>query len=318
MTKPLNTVLIGCGQIALGYGFDQQYARFYKYATHAQVLAAHPDFRWVAAIDPSDEARALIKKTWAKVTVAASLKKLPRSLPPLDAAIIATPPSIRLKLLKQLSPSIKIILVEKPIGQTVKECQKFLAYCRQKNILVQVNLWRRADELHRQLAAGKLRKHIGDLQGINIIYDGNLHNTATHLIDLIEMMAGPISSVQASTNNSCVLRLRSGVIVTLLALNPKHYRELTVDFWGTRGRLTISQEDLHIEARSVKSHRVLRAAKEIPTDNPGKKITPTVGGAYYHLYTNLAAAYQRKQKLWAPGELALRAAQVIAKIKQAT
>lgn len=290
--KPLRTVLIGAGRVALGYGLDPHYARWYKYSTHAKVLAAHPDFDWVATVDRSTP--------WPGPDIQ-----------PLDVAVIATPSSVRLELLNQLPSSIKAVLVEKPLGLSLAECKKFLSTCRQRGILVQANLWRRADELHRRLAAGDLKKYIGKLQGINIIYDGNLQNTGSHLVDVIEMLAAPIQSVQMNPDHSGTLQLKSGVPVTLLALDPKYYRELTIDFWGTRGRLKISQEDLQIETWLVKRHRALRDVKEVAADKAGKKLKPTVGEAYYHMYTNLAQALRGQVKLVAPGELALRAAKII-------
>jgi predicted dehydrogenase len=153
MNKPLKTVLIGCGQVAAGYGWDDQYARFYHYATHAQVLAEHPDFNWVAAVDPSEKARAVLGQHWPKVALAPSIAELPDSTGPLEVAVIATPPDIRFELLSELPETIKAILVEKPLGATVAECEEFLARCRKREIQVHVNLWRRSDELHRQLSA---------------------------------------------------------------------------------------------------------------------------------------------------------------------
>lgn len=298
---PLRTVLIGAGKVAVGYTLDPYYSRWYKYSTHAEVLAAHPDFHWVATVDPSAEARQLIAKYWPGRVQTGSLAELPADIQPVEVAVITTPASIRLELLDQLPPTIEAILVEKPLGNNVAECEEFLARCCRRKILVQVNLWRRADELHRKLAHGDLQKYIGKVQGINVIYDGNLQNTATHLVDVIEMLAGPI---------------KSSIPVRWLALNPKHYRELTVDFWGTHGRLTISQEDLHVETWPKTKHRVLRDAKEITADKPGKKITPTVGEAYYHMYTNLAQALRGQAKLFAPGELALHAARIIADMEK--
>ena len=48
MTQPrLRTVLVGCGEVGAGYATDPLMARHYPYATHAQVLAAHPAFAWM-------------------------------------------------------------------------------------------------------------------------------------------------------------------------------------------------------------------------------------------------------------------------------
>ena len=58
-----------------------------------------------------------------------------------QVAVLATPPSSRLAILEQL-PDGAGGIVEKPLGATVAEGQAFLDYCRQREVLVQVNLWR--------------------------------------------------------------------------------------------------------------------------------------------------------------------------------
>lgn len=315
MSKPFNTILIGCGQVAAGYGFDSQYAKFYRYATHAQVLAEHPDFNWIAAVDPAEKARQTVKHHYPKVAIAPALDKLPRDLPEPAVAVIATPANVRLEVLDQLPANIKAVIVEKPLGQSVAECKEFIVQAARRGIVVQVNLWRRADALHRELAAGGLKERIGELQGLQIVYDGALRNTGTHVFDCVEMLVGPMEAVAVAPNYSGLLYLQSGVVVTLLALATSPYRELTFDFWGTDGRLVIGQEALQVMAWRQKPHRAMHGSFEIAADQSGEELTTTVGTAYYDLYTNLAANLRGEAALWASGEAACRAERIIAALE---
>jgi len=322
----MNTVLIGCGQVAAGYAIDPQYAKFYRYSTHAQVLHAHPDFNWVAAVDPAERARAAISKQWTRIVTVPSVKDLPSEIAQFDVAVIATPPKLRMEVIRGLPGSVRAILVEKPLALTVKECQSIIRHCRKQSIRLQVNLWRRADELHRRLAAGELKKYIGTLSGIGIVYGGGLRNTGTHLMDFLEMMGGSIDTVTAlpdpadpdakDPSYSAVIALKSGMTATLLAVDAARYRALSIDMWGTTGLLRISQEGLRSEVWPVRGHRALSGAREIACDEPGKVLRPTVGEAFYHLYTNLAEAGRGGEALWASGETACRAGQVVAAIEQ--
>lgn len=316
MSKSLTTLLIGCGQAAAGYGFDAQYKEFYRYATHVDVLAEHPDFTWVAAVDPLAEARSAITARYPDIAVAASIKELPATLPSFDVAVIATPATVRLQLLDQLPATVTAVIVEKPLGQTVRECEKFLARASERGITVHVNLWRRADTLHRELTGRGLHQRIGALQGVSMIYGGGLHTTATHLVDWLAMVAGDIESVQGGPQYSGILRSETGVVAMLLALDFRHYREVTLDLWGTHGRLTIGNEALVYEVRSLAPHRVMAGDKEIAGDAPGEKLVPTVGEAFYNLYTNVARVEQKAESPLASGALALQAARVIAAIEE--
>jgi predicted dehydrogenase len=62
--KRLRTVVIGFGRVASGYAKDPVMARHYPYATHAQVLAAHPGFSWDAVVDTDGEALAAARAEW--------------------------------------------------------------------------------------------------------------------------------------------------------------------------------------------------------------------------------------------------------------
>lgn len=326
MSRALTAVLIGCGQVGVGLGHNAQYKKYYRYATHADVLCDHPDFNWVAAVDLLRDARQSVVRAWPKVAVAASLAKLPAGLPSLDVAVIATPPGFRLALLEQLPSTIRAVVVEKPLGMTPAEGEEFLARARAKRIAVYVNLWRRVDTLHRDLAYEGLAVHIGEVQGMSVVYGGGLRATATHLIDWVALVAGPITSVQAVPESiidgpadpsfSFAARCAQGVLAMFLAVNIKHYREVHVDIYGTKGRLTIANEALVYTVRKSRPHRAMPGFLEIASDGNAKVIKPSVGEAYYNLYTNVAQAERGDAAPLATGEMALTAARVVAAVEE--
>lgn len=326
MSKALTAVLIGCGQVGSSLGYDPQYKKYYRYATHADVLCDHPDFNWVAAVDPSRDARQSVARTWPQVALEASLLKLPADLPPLDVAVIATPPSVRVSLLDQLPSTVRAAIVEKPLGETMAECEEFLAQARDKRMAVYVNLWRRVDALHRYLATEGLAKHIGEVQGMSIVYGGGLRATATHLIDWLALVAGPVASVQAvpepildgsaDPSFSFVARTAQGVVATFLAVDFQYYREVNLEIWGTKGRLAINNEALVYSVRQIHPHRAMPGFSEIASDRAAKSLKPSVGEAYYNLYTNVAQTERGEAAPLATGEMALQAARVIAAVEE--
>ena len=110
----LRTIVIGFGQIAQGLGEDGRMAKFFTYATHAQVLRDHPGFQWLGVVDPSEEAQKAAREDWNVAHVSGDLSEVARQVEP-EVAIIAAPPGARAEIVQQL-PSLKAVLVEKPLG----------------------------------------------------------------------------------------------------------------------------------------------------------------------------------------------------------
>jgi predicted dehydrogenase len=319
MAEPrLPTVVVGLGKVGAGYAEDPRTARYYPYSTHAQVLADHPAFTWEATVDVSEEALRKVQSRWPVRQAVRSVHELPSSCQP-GVVVLSTPPHARLEIVEQF-PALRAVLVEKPLGRTPAEGQQFLDHCKRRGIQVQVNLWRRADETFRSLAAGRLVELVGRAQAVFGMYCNGLLNNGTHLIDFVRMLFGEIRSVRAhpvtvrqegpipgDVNVSFSLQLASGLVVSVQPLRSGQYRENGLDIWGEHGRLSIVQEGLGLLLHPRREHRALQGEHEVASDEP-QRLPSTVGDAFYHLYSNLAAAVHEGVPLWSPGESALRTA----------
>ena len=297
-------------------------ARHYPYATHAQVLAAHPAFAWDAVLDSAEAALALARQHWHVPYAMHTAEALMPHYQP-QVAVLAMPPSSRLAILEQL-PTVQAVIVEKPLGATVAEGQAFLDYCRQREMLVQVNLWRRADATLRALASGGLDAAIGQPQAIFGLYGNGLLNNGTHMVDLVRMLYGDITTVQAVSGVTPYaagplpddiqvpfsLRLHHGVTVAMQPLQFAYYRENSLDIWGEWARLAIMQEGLGLFVYPRCANRAMQDEREIASDHPAC-LPSTVGQALYWMYDNLAAAVHAGATLWSPGASALQTARVI-------
>lgn len=320
--RRFRTIVVGFGKIGAGYAKDPVMARFYPFATHAQVLAAHPDFLWDAVVDPAEDALASARSDWKISNAVRTLKDLPRGYDP-EVAVIATPPQTRLAVLDNL-PALRAILVEKPLGSSLKDSQAFLEDCRRRNILVQVNYWRRADRVFRELAAGRLEELIGRPQAVFGLYGNGLLNSGSHMVDFVRMLFGEIAEVRADGRSSTSmvaalsgdvhlpfnLSMRSGLTVSFQPLDFAEYRENGLDIWGEKGRLSILQEGLGIYLYSRNENRAMSGEREVASDRP-KALESSVGTALYEIYGNLAAAVRGKTPLWSPGKSALETARAV-------
>ena len=325
----LRTAIIGFGQVAAGYADDPVTARYVRYATHAQVLSNHPSFQWDAVVDPSEEALALARDRWNVPYVARSIEELPVEHRP-EVAVVATPPDHRLDVLRSL-PDLRAVVVEKPLALTLPEAEEMVELCASRNVVMQVNLWRRADETFRWLAEGGLEELIGRPQTAFGVYGNGLINNGTHMVDFVRMLFGQIEEaivlgpaapyppgpVIGDVNVPFSVRTEAGMVVSMHPVDFGHYRENSLDIWGERGRLSILNEGLTITFHARGNNRALMDEWEVRHDKP-QTLEPTVGQALYRLYDNLAAAVGGGASLWSPGQSALETARVVDGILNAT
>jgi len=324
MSKPHPTIAIGFGKIAAGYAEDPLTARYYPYATHAQVLRDHPAFDWIGAIDPDPARCQSAQDHWAVPSVATAIEQLPANIRDrIEVAVLATPPDARLACLDHL-PNLKAVLVEKPLGTTQQAAVEFVQACNARGIAVQVNLWRRADETFRTWAEGQLLAAIGQPQAALAVYGNGFLNNGTHLLDVLRMLLGEIAWVQMvaaplpsaplpipGDRNLCgQVGLRSGLIVSVQALDFADYREVSLEVWGDRGKLAIWNEGLNSVVIPRSPNRAISEAFELDYDHPQQQPT-TVGHALYRMYDNLAAALAGQADLWSSGASALVTAQAV-------
>lgn len=319
--EPVPTVLVGFGRMAQGYSEDPKLRRNYRYSTHAEVLGDHPAFEWVGVVDPADEPRRKARDRWGVPDVAEALEDVEEPEVP-EIAVIATPPDVRLEVLKAF-PNLRAVLVEKPLGPSMSEAIRFLEDCRRRGILVQVNLWRRADRLYRSLADSRLKELVGTPHAAFALYGNGLQNHGTHLVDLVEMLLGPVETVDAmepgpetrttpSPRDDEIpfhLTLESGLGVSVQTVDFDSYREGSLDIWGSTGRFCILEEGLTNLHHSVRPHPAMTG--ETAVTPQGTEIEPTVGEALYDLYTNLSRGLELGEPLWAAGERGVRAMSLV-------
>lgn len=321
--SPYRTVLAGLGRIATTYADDPRTARHYRYATHAQVLSGHPRFAWVGAADPDPAVRQAAGQRWNPGRIEADAAALADLAP--EVLVLATPPGPRLEVLLALAPSLKAVLVEKPLGTDLAAARAFAEACRERDILVQVNYWRRGDALYQELAGGDLARDVGRTTAVFGVYGGGLRNNGSHMIDFLRMLFGEVRrpAVLAGTvrprpdgdmDAGLSLALANGAPAVLLPLDFTAYREIGLDIWGDRGRLAIGQEGLWTARYPLAEHRALCGCREVASDAP-EPLAVTVGTALWRMYDNLADSLDGAARMWSPMEQALAVEDILAEVE---
>ncbi|AKS46664.1 Predicted dehydrogenase [Octadecabacter temperatus] len=200
-----------------------------------------------------------------------------------DVVIVATPPSVRIDLITQLTQAGKHILLEKPIGRTVSEAEQVVEICEtadvQLGILVQHRMGPAATAAVQVINEGQL----GALGHVEIAaalwrdqtyYDelgrgtyerdggGVLITQAIHLIDLALSLTGPVMSVQAMTATTPLhsmeaedfavagLQFTNGAVGSLVATTATFpHREETITLHFAAGSLRIERRRLVVSWR---------------------------------------------------------------------
>jgi len=313
----MKAIIVGFGRIANSIRHDKKMAAYFPMASHAQVLDKHPAFDWIGVVDQTEPARDAAWDEW-KVPTANSADAFQDA----EFAVLAIPQTARLDVIKAL-PNLKAVLLEKPAGD-----EALLAYCKARDIAVHVNFWRRGDQLYRELANWRLNALTGTVQAVFCTYGNGLYNNGSHLVDFIRMLFGEVATVKRTTDAvrlktlGCSypnvqddwhvgfnLTMESGVPMSVLPLDYRHYREFGVDIWGTAARLALYQESLGVFYYHRGEHRAMRDQREIENQTPAV-IPSTQQTALYNLYSDIAS----NDAPWSSGDSALITNQILDKV----
>jgi predicted dehydrogenase len=322
--------LVGFGRMAAGYSDDPAMARHYPFATHAQVLRAHPRLDWRVVVDSDAAALEAARTRWRVPVTASSISSLCAATE-IDIIVLATPPSARLGILRGL-PSLRAVLAEKPLGENLLSADRFLADCGERGLMVQVNFWRRADRLFRELAEGRLVANVGRPMAVSCFYGNGLLNNGSHMLDMVRMLFGEVAGMQVldpgnwpingpipgDTNPCFALRMASGLTVHFTPIDFRSYRENGLIVWGTEGRLEILNEGLVIRSFPRAPNRAMSGEHEVANDAP-TTLESTVGDALYWMFDNLVDALDHGDpaRLHSPGASAMASTRWVDAIAQA-
>ncbi len=300
----LKTILIGFGNIAANYADDIFMQKWFKYSTHLQVLRDHPEFYLKAIVDENNFALNKAKSLGNIPEVKQNIDELddPEEF---EVAILAIPPEDRLKIMNKL-PKIKAIIFEKPLANNISDAQDIIDLCQKKRIIAEVNFPRRFDE--KVLAnKNKLQNDLGQLQSAFGIYGNGLNNNGSHLLDLTRMLIGDciwaqslanglsddVSPIKNDFNIPFALGFKNGVKLFVQFVKFENYREVYLDLWGTKGRLSFLQEGLVSAYSSLKRHRFSEYDNELENDNRLISLMDQ-SNAMYNLYDFLNLKIKNK------------------------
>ena len=209
--KILNTLLIGLGDIGMGYDLQTPKDLI---LTHAKAVSLDKDFKLVAGVDPNKNKRDIFEKKYKTITFP-SISEVNLS-EKIDFCIISCSTEYHFASLKEVisvfHPSV--ILCEKPFTGAEDTAQQIIDLCSKLNIDLFVNYFRRFDASTLQI------KDIIDESKDNNIFasvfypKGLLHN-GSHFFNLLEFwlgdyIRGSSLSVDRDTEDKMLVQFERG------------------------------------------------------------------------------------------------------------
>ena len=248
--------LVGCGRIGI---------------RHARLLKEIEKAKLVAVCD-IDEKKAKNFSNKFKIPYYTDYIKMVKS-ERLDVINICTPSGLHFKHTIDIAPFVQNIIVEKPIALTVADADKMIEICDLKKTRLFVVKQNRFNlpiiKLHEAIDQKRfgniylvtVRVHwrrtqeyydMDDWHGTLAMDGGVLTNQASHHIDMLQWILGPIKSVSAMTDTFlhnievedtgvAILRARSGALGIIEATTNTSPEDLegSVNVYGSKGTVEI-------------------------------------------------------------------------------
>lgn len=278
-----DVLVVGCGNIA--GGFDAQRAGDAPPLTHAGAFSRHPGFRLAACVEPDAARRAAFMQRWQVPLGFATLAEAQaHGLQPALVSICSPTAAHDSDLEQALLLRPRAIFCEKPVTPSVAQTRHWVEACRAAGVLLAVNHTRRwapdVQRLQRELAAGQW----GPLRALTGLYNKGILNNGGHLVDLVQMLAGPLELLAAGPavhdfwpddpTVSALLRTASGVPVALAGGHAGDYAAFELQLVLGGGVLIMENGGMHwrlrrsAESPHFAGYRSLGPAEEIAGEYP--------------------------------------------------
>jgi len=331
--KKLRAGLIGCGRIGSLLELDELRG---KPCTHAGGYDAHPKVKLVAGCDINEKRLKKFKGQWKGVKTYTDIQKFLKQ--DLDIISIAVWTENHYKVLQEVvkSPSVKVILTEKPLASTVRQGSRILRLCEKygkKLIVYHVRQWdasyMHARELIQEGKLGKIKtvfcqtlsrkppklprkKYTG----------GTFFHDGTHLIDILRYLCGNVKSIDSvkvkrpwgkdyvESHVYACLKLKKNIEVFVEGGGEREYFTFHLDIQGTHGRLQIGN---HIRKLSItEESKQFSGFHEL--EEKDFVLKNTITNAHYNCVENIVDHIHNGAPLLSTGADALEALRVIEKI----
>lgn len=245
-----HVVVVGCGKI--GALFEAE-PRREKPASHAGTVMDNKKTELVALVDTDEKNLAAAQKLFPRATGYRSLAECLAAERP-DIAIIATPISVRLALLKECTRfRVPIVISEKPLARSVREARQMEVLAVKSGMIFVLNYHRRFSPLFSRARALIAQGRLGTIQQVTCYYSNGLYNNGGHTLDALQYLLddAAISVVaeknprnktfpEGDMNVDALLKTKKGTTIILQSFDQNKYGIHDFRIYGSKGSIVIT------------------------------------------------------------------------------
>lgn len=297
----LDVLIIGCGNIA--GGFDAARPATRNPYSHAGAYQAHGGYALRACVEPDAARRAAFQQRWQVEQSHASLREVLQQGPRFDVISICSPTSCHADDLRQaLTLKPRLVFCEKPLTASLQQSLDLASQYQQADIPLVLNYTRRFDACTRTLARQLRHGEWGRVRSASAVYNKGLVNNGSHMLDLLEMLLGPLQLLAAGVaitdmwehdpSVPALLQTEDGVPVTLNCGHAGDYSLFELELVTERGTVKMENGGLNWHERHVAPSPAFPGYIAL---GPALHLPGTLDGAALAAVTEIQAVLKHRQ-----------------------
>jgi predicted dehydrogenase len=316
----LSVLLVGLGQIGMGYDFEA--APDTLALTHSRAFYEHPKFSLDGGVDKDTVKCERFSSRYAAPAFL-DIDSAITALNP-DIVVVATPTANHREsvdaVLSRHRP--KVILCEKPLAYDFEDANAIVAACAAKGCALYVNYMRNSEpgalEVKQRILDGRIKSPI---KGV-VWYSKGMFNNGSHFLNLLQNWLGEVQKVRVDSigrywegvdpEPDFHVRFSRGE-VSFLAAKEENFSHYTVELVAMNGRLRYEQAGALIIWQQAVSDPV--CAGYTILESSGIVIKTDYQRSLWHVADQLEANLMGKPTHICSGEEALRTIMVLNDIK---
>ncbi|KAG2477635.1 MAG: hypothetical protein NPMRTH1_1030012 [Nitrosopumilales archaeon] len=270
----LRAAVIGCGRI--GCGFDDD-PLIKEISTHAGAYSKNPKTELFALCDIDKSKLTKYGKKYSVTKLFRNIDELLENAKPDLLSICTQVEQHEEMAIKASNAGVKGIFCEKPIAKDIEQAKKMIDICEKNGTVLIIDHQRRFDPIMLSIKNALNSNQLGKIYHSIFHYAAGIHNTGTHIIDLmgyffgnIEWVIGNYSTIKSSNENDPnidgILQFRNGPLCFINALDDNDYWIFEEDILGSKGRLKILSGGFEIEYHSISDSKYFPGYKELQRD----------------------------------------------------
>lgn len=191
--KQFNAIVIGLGKIGIEYDLTSRENQVF---THTKALIEHDGYKLVGGVDKSIEKCGIFSK-YSGVKAFLNIEELFQNIETkINIAVVSVPTDSHLEVVEELIEyPLDLILLEKPISNTIKDSRCMLNLIKKSNIKMAINYMRRWDPCIKKIKDMIEERIFGNPVTMHCYYSKGLLCNASHYIDLFHFWFGKEKSV---------------------------------------------------------------------------------------------------------------------------